>query len=469
MKLTDGYIDFHSNSWIDPFGRLFWQDGNLYRGIRSNRSHFYRNLFEKGTIQRLAEKRLIADTWVMDLSTDEFPLIVQHEIVPIISYPSEWCASQLKAAAIHILDLEMELREFGLTLLDINPWNMLFVGTQPLYVDFCSISPLSDANEWSSRDQFEEFFLNPLLLAAQGLMHVVRRLLFDPWIGIKPLQLERMGINNRRKASRAKTLASAVIPPGLRPFAKKAALRIGTGPKINVAGELLALRQTITNLDVLGPKTQWGGYYVENYPEFTASSRWSAKHRAVHEALLRAKPQSVIDIGSNRGWYAQLAARHGARVIASDSDETSVNELYADAKKTNANIVPIYMDVRFPEPGQGPAYKMHAPASQRFKSEMVLALAIIHHLVFTWHLTFDQAVEMFAMFASKWLAVEFVGPGDDVVQRWKQANYQWYTSDTFLKSLSKRFEIVAQLPSDTGGLDSLKSDRTLILCQKKSV
>jgi hypothetical protein len=172
-------------------------------------------------------------------------------------------------------------------------------------------------------------------------------------------------------------------------------------------------------------------------------------------------------VQTGHGWYAQLAARNGAQVIAADSDETAVNELYADAKTADLPILPVFMDVRFPEPGQGPGYTFFAPATERFKSDMVLALALVHHLVFTWNLSFDHIADGLGAFVREWLVVEFVGPDDGVVRRWNQAN-AWYGLDNFEAALSRQFDIVERLPSDAGGLDDERADRTILLCRLKS-
>jgi hypothetical protein len=282
-----------------------------------------------------------------------------------------------------------------------------------------------------------------------------------------------------------KRFVKSVAPRSLHPTLKKTGRLLSSrAPKdvtdwLRKAGdalpEILVLRDRVEALAVSGPKTGWEGYYDKNFPEFTPSSKWQSKQHAIHNILTDVKPKTLLDIGSNRGWYSQLAARHGARVIAADSDETAVNNLYSDAKSGNLSLLPIVMDARFPEPAQGPAYQMLAPATQRLQSEMVLALAVMHHLVFAWYLNFEQIVETFSLFSSKWLVVEFIGPKDSIfigpegeaVPGWDIKIYPWYRVDTFLFALGKYFEVVRQIPSDHGGVDERVSDRTIIFCKRK--
>jgi hypothetical protein len=480
--LEDSSLDFHDLSWTDPAGRLFWRDGNLFRGIREPQVAFYRELLAKETIHELVERKLLVDTWTADISTEEFPLVVQHRVLPVISFPSEWCAGQLKAAALMILDLEMALRRHNSTLIDVNPWNVLFDGGRPLFVDLGSIAPLSHKSVWKAREEFRRFYLNPLLLFGKGLPRIARRLLCDPWVGITDLELARMNLGRKWAAvtGRAKGVVKLIIRVGV-PLKLRPALRVSgqlwrrnwqvARRGRDLVPVLSVMRDKLQRMPVLGPKTQWAGYYLRNFPELTPSDRWTAKHHAIFNIIEKTRPKSLLDIGANRGWYSQLAASKGVRVVAADTDERALNELYGDAISQRLEVSTIFMDVRFPEPAQGPAYKFFSPATERFRSEMVLGLAIVHHLVFTWHLSFDQIVDALDAFSSKWLVVEFVGSADGVVKRlWNHARFPWYNLENFSAAITRRYRIVEQFHSDSGGLDAGPDtgpdDRTVLLCEK---
>lgn len=461
-------IHFHHLSWTDPVGRLFWHEGKLCRGIRSERASLYRDLFDRGIIRNLVDKGLV-ETSVLSWSTLEFPLILEHRLLPNVSFPAEWGGSHLKAAALMLLDLEIELRPHKLTLLDINPWNILFDATRPILVDFSCISPLGKEKSWLSRQQFNDFYLHPLLLFEKGLPRLARRLLCDPWVGVSENEVSKIGLrlpaeSKIEKQANARSDGRLSFLKGLLGGKSRHGENLSDDP----LNEVRLLCERVSRLLQSDAKTPWAGYYVENFPEFIPSPKWTAKHHSIYSILENIKPQSVIDIGSNRGWYAQLAARQGAHVIAADTDEASINELFADAKAADLPILPVYMDVRFPEPAQGPAYMFFSPATERFKSEMVLALALVHHLVFTWHLNFEQIVRALDAFSKKWLVVEFIGQNDGVVQRWNLDAYGWYTRDNFIEVLSDRYELVSQLPSDAGGLDDEPPDRTIMLCRRRS-
>jgi hypothetical protein len=487
--VIDQDFEFDPLSWIDPMGRIFWSGGELYRGIRPARAELYRRLFDKGIVQDLVERKLLIDSSVADLSTAEFPLILQHHVVPVVSFPSEWCGSQLKAAALMVLDLEIGLRAQALTLDDVNPWNILFEGPQPVFVDFAAIAPLDDPSRWLSLRLFNEFFLNPLTLFERGLERLARRMLYDPWTGVTDYDIERIrtyageALSGRQLAYRTlKRIAKAPIPRRLRPaiktglrFAADAALvgSRGLGEPRDALGQILELRERVTTMAVEGPRSPWRKYYDNNFPDFEPSALWTDKHRSITAVIERLMPASLLDFGANRGWYSQMAARRGIRVIAADADEGAVNALYQDTVEAGAtNLSTVYLDARFPEPAQGPAYQLFKPATERFNSEMVLSLAVIHHLVFGGNLNFEQIIRNFRAFCSKWLVVEFVGPTDPAVQAFPSSSKRpWYNESEFLTALSKHFNVIEILPSDSAGLhfqNAGPDDRKIFVCELRT-
>ena len=92
------------------------------------------DLFQFGVI---ATKELAGHSY-RDLNYD---LVLEHERNPFVSYPHEWSASMLKDAALLHIDLFGRLGSHGLILEDWHPYNILFNGPKPIFVDFCSIIP----------------------------------------------------------------------------------------------------------------------------------------------------------------------------------------------------------------------------------------------------------------------------------------------------------------------------------------
>ena len=83
------------------------------------------------------------------------------------------------------------------------------------------------------------------------------------------------------------------------------------------------LSKEIEQLNVSVDQSNYSGYYVqkgENFG-FEPSEDWLPKQRAVYDALLELRPDSVLDIGSNTGWFSILAAKAGCRLdVSFDAD-----------------------------------------------------------------------------------------------------------------------------------------------------
>lgn len=170
-------VSFHPHSFADPAGRLFWWNGQLYRGISAEWAGFFRQLFQDGLIKRLIDRGLLQETELTPLILDGYEMVVRHRCVPFASYPNEWCAAMLKDAALTIIELVTELAQRDLTLKDAHPWNVLFDAYRPLYVDLTSIIPQKDDAKWRGYEEFCRFCLYPLILISHGQERIARCLL----------------------------------------------------------------------------------------------------------------------------------------------------------------------------------------------------------------------------------------------------------------------------------------------------
>src|SRR5262249_54481120 len=136
-------LKFHPHSFADPDGRLFWFEGELYRAISHQKTPFFDRLFEEATIPYLIERGLLIQSERTGLVLEGYGMVLRHRSVPFTSYPNEWCAAMFKDAALTYLKLFEELIPRGLTLKDTHPWNLLFEGAKPVYVDITSIKQLT--------------------------------------------------------------------------------------------------------------------------------------------------------------------------------------------------------------------------------------------------------------------------------------------------------------------------------------
>jgi SAM-dependent methyltransferase len=436
-------VAFEPASVIDDAGRVFWWKDHLYRAIKHDHVEFYRGLFDQKNVKVLFSKGLVPAA-IAPLSLDGYGLVLRHPHILFTSYCVEWSSEMLKDAALLICDLGVELHAQGLAFKDSHPWNILFDAGQPVFVDWGSIGSIEQRLPWPYLE-FRSWFILPLCLMSAGLSKVARLFMLDV-----PKRPSRRDVF-RRLVRR--------VPPWtwLRYWAddrKHFRARFDAGPTF-----FRSLRKTIEAIPVSGESTEWTDYQGPDVRfSHQSSDQWPAKIRNVYELLQTLRPKTVLDVGCNRGWFSELAALQGAQVVAIDIDEPSINTLYRRVHANGSSILPLVMNICAPTPAHGMAHA-YAKAPSRLQSDMVLALALTHHLVFKRGLAFEDIAERLAAFTRKWLVVEFVPANDRYVSEWMNERFAWYHLEGFTTALQAFFRRIEVL-------DSFPPPRVLLLCER---
>jgi cyclopropane fatty-acyl-phospholipid synthase-like methyltransferase len=199
------------------------------------------------------------------------------------------------------------------------------------------------------------------------------------------------------------------------------------------------------------PQPEIGGLEnsEESFPRLELDPGRQAKLNRVLEILDRIGPASVLDVGTNRGWYALAAATRGASIVAIDTDSTGVSRLYSDAVAQSLSVLPLIMDFRNPSPARGLCGELCPAAWDRLGCDLVLALAMVHHLALLQRLTFDHIIASLRRFTKRCLLVEFPTPEDYMVKKLIRTADDWYTSGNFQGALARCFRKVEHFPSNT--------------------
>ena len=456
-------VEFDNGSYADPNGRVFKWKGDLYRGLRRQSAAQCEVLFRKGIVQNLIANNLIVETEQTDLVLEGYDAVVKHRTVPFVSYVWEWSPEMIRDAGIVTIQLAIKLSEHNLTLQDAHTWNILFDGYRPVFIDFGSVVP-AQPGQWPAYDEFCRFFIHPLELMSAGKSRLARALLVkDYFKGVLASDMPRCQprhLLGRDTRFAIKSLVRSWLPGPVRGIARKTLGAIR--PPVTGRSGLRLLRDAERRLgDIHIPrrKTEWSDYYQDSFPSFLPSEQWTAKHTSLHRVLSDWSPPSVLDIGTNRGWYSQLSAELGITTVACDLDEACIDRLYQDVKNRSLSVLPLVMDLCNPSPGMGVCNEEIAAAYDRLRCDTVLALALTHHLVFRAHLNFGQIAKALACFARRRLVVEFVTSEDVFVREWFTAAHSWYTLANFEAALRKYFSSIHFLPSN---LDT----RTLLVCER---
>jgi hypothetical protein len=457
VPLTEAVFEEVPSS--DSAERLFrWQDKS-FRAVSAEKVGFYRDLIDRGILSRLIDQGFLIQTEVTDLDLDGFGLVLEHHNVPFRSVPIEWCSAMLKDAALMLIRLLDELARVRLTLKRARPWQMLFEGPRSYWVDTGAIIPSRGGLSRTAYADLLQQWVWPLKVMAAGHERAARRLLEDYDCGLLEAEYEALTRKPRLRdvlqywCRQTASLGRRWTPGALRRVARRILKSVSpqTAPashhvEVPVAA-LDELAAEIEALPISGCSTSWSDYTAVHFPDFAAPETWDGKERSWEQIISAVRPRTILDIGSNRGWFAQLAARMGISTVATDIDEPSLNRCYLDVKESNLPVLPVLMDVANPTPGLGVANKWYAPAIERLQADLVSMLALVHHLVFKRHLTFEPILHAVSLFAKRALVIEFIGPQDRFVRDWWSQKYDWYNQENFLRLLQREYRSIEEFPS----------------------
>ena len=448
-------ISFHPHSYGDPDGRLFWWNGDLYRGISHDRTPFFQDLFRQGILQKLVERGVLVDSEPVPLNLEGYGMVLRHRCIPFVSYPHEWCAPMFKSAALAYLDLVSELARAGLVLKDTHPWNLLFEGCQPVYVDLTSIKLVTDGFRCIANDKFYHYYVYPLLLMSQGQERLVRHLLpdyegisradFDMLTQTTSLPFTPLG---RGVASALKDRVPKACRGPLKSGLKSARSFFGRRPgsKPSALESIHKLKDVITNIPL--PESP------DRKSPSLAQLTWPATENKLNEIIAELRPRSILAVGRELPDPAETTSC-GSQLVYFDGNSTHISRLYHHAFEKKLPLLPLVIDFTDPTPSRGLSSHLSISAAVRLRCELVIVRGLVKRLVAERHLRFDQIVDGAAELSKRWLMIDYA-PFDSC-ERAFYAN-PWYTMENFIAALRRKFMNV--------NLVSYRSGHEWLLCEK---
>ena len=412
---THDAVQPEPGSFRDPESRVFYAEGSVYRVLSRSGLEDFEALSASGLLDdpRVVRTARVHDPpLVPDLLAHEAAAVLRHEPIPFVSYPYEWTFSMLKDAALVQLDLLLAALDHDLILKDSSPYNVQFRGARPVFIDVGAFERLRPEELWVGYRQFCKLYLNPLLLQA------LKGVDFQPWLrgsidGIAPVQMR--GLMSFRDRFRRGLTTSVFLQARLERHA------VGTErkrPRPEIAKQVILanvrkMRKLVARLDWHPPEDVWVAYGEHN----TYSDEDARRKDAFVREVAASRPWlSAWDFGANNGRHSRIAAEGARHVVAIDAEQGPLELLYRDLRAAgDERILPLTMNIADPSPALGWRGLERKALLKRGRPDLVLALALIHHVTIGGNVPVKEFVDWLAEPGAA-LVIEFPTRDDPMVQ-----------------------------------------------------
>lgn len=447
-------------SFRDPSGFVYKTNDTIYRQVNALYFPDYDQLMQSGLYDKLVEKGLLIPH--RELTSDRAigHITLQPEQITQISYPYEWCFSELKDAALATLKICRIALDHNMILKDASAFNIQFHHGKILLIDTCSFARYEEGKPWEAYQQFCKHFLAPLALMSK--VDIRLNSLLKIYIDGIPLDITSRLLPRRSWLSfsllahiHAHAKFQNKYSGGKNPErAKNKISRTG------LLGILDNLEGAINKLTWRPGKTEWGNYYENTNYSANATSH---KEEIVRDLATKVKPAVVWDLGGNNGYYSRIVASTGAFVVSWDIDPAAVESNYINTRQQgNTSVLPLIQDLTNPSPDIGWAHRERDALQSRGPVDMIMALALIHHLAISNNIPLKRVAEYFVELGEH-LLIEFIPKEDSQVQLLLASRkdiFPEYNKDGFIEAFSYYYEVV-----DDRLIEN--SERHLFLMRKK--
>ena len=435
-------------SFRDPSGFVFRRDGQLYRQINRAYEPEWQALLASGLHGRLVKQGALVDyeEAPLDLALDDrAAAVIRPKPIDFISYPYEWTFGQLKEAALLTLQAHAAALDAGFALKDATAYNVQFHDGRAVLIDSLSFERSSADTPWVAYRQFCEHFLAPLALMA--FTDIRCGLLLRDFVDGIPLDLAARLLPSRTRLRFGIAAHIHAHAGAQRRYKDRGeAPTRATSSALRQRALVDSLRNTVEKLSWAPEGTDWADYADDTSYSDAATV---AKKQLVERFVRGAAPRRVWDLGANTGVYSRIAADAGARVVAFDVDAGAAERHYRALRQAGRrDTLPLVVDLTNPSPGLGWANRERRPLGDRGTPDLILALALIHHLAIGRNVPLDHVSRYFATLAPE-VVIEFVPKGDPMVDRLlatRRDVFDDYSIDAFRAAFTADFDVVEEAP-----------------------
>ncbi len=435
----------------DSVGELFTDGTKIYRGINENYITQTKEILQCGLIEEVSNLDIFPETFISTQKIDGYSLVLEHKKINHWNYPYEWSFDMLKDAALLVLKLNSIANKFGYEIKDGKADNVVFNMNKPQYIDFGSFGKIDSKKDlrWTSYEIFYYHFYIPLYLQSKGYVEIARNIFLmtnyfnsEEFLKIKYpiinllLSNHTYWIYKHIKTIRNIALTSDdIIKEKLdNPIMQFIALTINKILKPSfstskIKKRVIALKKQKTN-------SSWNDYHsritFENDKRFIRITN-------IIKTLTNA--ETLLDLSANHGEIVNYVFKntHIKNIISTDCDIESINFMYLN-NRGNKNFSSLLFDILTPN-----TRKKDKSVKARFKSDIVMGLALTHKLILKQHFPIDYIFETIKKLTNRYVILEFMPMGLYTGDN-KKGSYlpDYYTLNWFKKNFKNYFNIILE-------------------------
>ncbi len=433
-------------SFKDPSGYVFMQDHKVFRRVRPTYFSEYEYLINSGLYRQLTAEKLLIPHKLIKKNKEE--LIIEPVQIPFISYPYEWSFSQFKDAAIQTLKIQKLALDCGMSLKDASSYNIQFFEGGPILIDTLSFERYQQGQGWKAYRQFCMHFLSPLIL--MSLVDIRLNKLMQVYLDGIPLDLTNSLLHYKSWFNLGALIHIKAHAKAEFKFSDIDLSKSTKPMKLSsLYGLIDHLEGMIKKLKLRTQLSEWADYYKDT--NYSAKAFVHKKH-IIKSLINQIKPKQIWDLGANDGTFSRLVSERNS-VISLDIDPLAVDYNYRFNKSHHIqNCLPLVFDLTNPSPGLGWANMERLSLIRRGPTDLIMVLALVHHLVISNNLNFEMIADFFSKI-TRYLIIEFVPKEDSQVQkllRNRQDIFTHYNLTNFEKDFKRKFTILSsQLIKDS--------------------
>jgi len=323
-----------------------------------------------------------------------------------VTFPNNirvWSSLQVEHQASFVFELYNILKGLNVNLYDGHPYNIVFDGPHPKWVDLGSLRKPDEPSGSCVREVNQYAALAPFYRI--GFCRALRDSNFDTGENERMLEAGFVGLAEQDVAL---TWTEKFY-------------RLRDGAKHRRDGTWVGYSPPVSSIE----DTIDDGQYAQ----------------AIVRLIAERGVRTMMDIGCNNGRYTAVAAKRGIEVVALDIEDALICDLYEYARTKNLPITPLVSDLTL--------YCRVVTESQpafRPLCDLVVAYAVTHHMVHRFDYTFERIFDEMGLFSPSTILLDFVDYSDEFLKH--QQPRAWYCLANFLACATKRGFAHETAPTD---------------------